>query len=138
LKVFLREAVTTSRDTDNGPEQLKDNATHYVMFLTTACPRIGETNEGKICSMHGDANKIRPACCPFGVGYDVNSRLLDRISREWLWTSEYCPSRMKTSRLMSVPCLQQHQFASPDATWRWILNSTIRTERVRPSIAFLS
>lgn len=70
--------------------QLKDNSRpNYVLFLTDGLPTIGETNEGKICAGAKDANKIRARILSFGVGYDVNSRLLDRISRDGYGLSEY-------------------------------------------------
>ncbi len=70
--------------------QLKDNSRpNYVLFLTDGLPTIGETNEGKICNGAKDANKIRARILSFGVGYDVNSRLLDRISRDGFGLSEY-------------------------------------------------
>jgi Ca-activated chloride channel homolog len=70
--------------------QLKDNSRpNYVLFLTDGLPTIGETNEGKIAAAAKDANKIRARILSFGVGYDVNSRLLDRISRDGFGLSEY-------------------------------------------------
>jgi len=70
--------------------QLKDNSRpNYVMFLTDGLPTIGETNEGKICLTAKDANKVRARLLTFGVGYDVNSRLLDRLSRDGFGMSEY-------------------------------------------------
>lgn len=70
--------------------QLKDNSRpNYVLFLTDGLPTIGETNEAKICAAAKDANKIRARVLSFGVGYDVNSRLLDRVSREGFGLSEY-------------------------------------------------
>lgn len=69
---------------------IKDNSRpNYVMFLTDGLPTIGETNEGKICAAAKDANKVRTRILSFGVGYDVNSRLLDRISRDGFGLSEY-------------------------------------------------
>jgi len=69
---------------------LKDNSRpNYVLFLTDGLPTVGETNEGKICVGARDANKIRARILSFGVGYDVNSRLLDRISRDGFGLSEY-------------------------------------------------
>lgn len=70
--------------------QLKDNSRpNYVLFLTDGLPTIGETNEGRICASAKDSNKIRARILSFGVGYDVNSRLLDRISRDGFGLSEY-------------------------------------------------
>ena len=70
--------------------QLKDSSRpNYVLFLTDGLPTIGVTNEGQIASGAKEANKIRARILSFGVGYDVNSRLLDRISRDGFGLSEY-------------------------------------------------
>ena len=70
--------------------QLKDNSRpNYILFLTDGLPTIGVTNEGQICQAAKDANKVHARLLSFGVGYDVNSRLLDRISRDGNGLSEY-------------------------------------------------
>ena len=70
--------------------QLKDNSRpNYILFLTDGLPTVGVTNEGQICQAAKDSNKVRARVLSFGVGYDVNSRLLDRISRDGFGLSEY-------------------------------------------------
>lgn len=70
--------------------QLKDNSRpNYILFLTDGLPTVGVTNEGQICHAAKDSNKVRARVLSFGVGYDVNSRLLDRISRDGFGLSEY-------------------------------------------------
>ncbi|MBX3444481.1 MAG: VWA domain-containing protein [Planctomyces sp.] len=70
--------------------QLKDDKRpSYVLFLTDGLPTVGETGEAKIAAASKDANKVRARILSFGVGYDVNSRLLDRISRDNSGASEY-------------------------------------------------
>ncbi len=70
--------------------QLKDSSRpNYVLFLTDGLPTIGVTNEAQIASGAKEANKIRARILSFGVGYDVNSRLLDRIARDGFGLSEY-------------------------------------------------
>ncbi len=70
--------------------QLKDSARpNFVLFLTDGLPTIGETNEAKIVAAAKGANGVRARVLPFGVGYDVNSRLLDRLARENFGLSEY-------------------------------------------------
>ena len=70
--------------------QLKDNShPNYILFLTDGLPTIGVTNEGLICQAAKEANKVHARILSFGVGYDVNSRLLDRISRDGNGLSEY-------------------------------------------------
>ncbi|MBP87034.1 MAG: hypothetical protein CMJ64_10015 [Planctomycetaceae bacterium] len=62
---------------------------NYVIFLTDGQPTIGETNESKIVASATKRNQVRARIVSFGVGYDVNSRLLDRISRENHGQTEY-------------------------------------------------
>ncbi len=61
----------------------------YVVFLTDGLPTAGETKEAAIASNVKQANAQHARIFSFGVGYDVNSRLLDRLSREHNGLSEY-------------------------------------------------
>ena len=70
--------------------QLQDTSRpSYVLFLTDGLPTAGETNEMKIIENARQNNKVRARIFSFGVGYDVNSRLLDRLVRENFGQSEY-------------------------------------------------
>lgn len=70
--------------------QLKDSSRpNYVLFLTDGLPTVGERNEAKIVEAAKASNQVRARVLPFGVGYDVNSRLLDRLARENFGLSEY-------------------------------------------------
>ncbi|MHB8901394.1 MAG: VIT and vWA domain-containing protein, partial [Thermoguttaceae bacterium] len=61
----------------------------YVVFLTDGLPTAGKTDEAQIVQRAKEANKVRARVFTFGVGYDVNSRLLDRLVRENFGQSEY-------------------------------------------------
>jgi len=61
----------------------------YIVFLTDGLPTAGETNEMKIAANIKEANKLHARVFAFGVGYDVNSRLLDKLVRENFGQSEY-------------------------------------------------
>ncbi len=61
----------------------------YVVFLTDGLPTVGETNELRIAKNCQEANKFGARLISFGVGFDVNSRLLDRLARENSGQSEY-------------------------------------------------
>ncbi len=70
--------------------QLQDTSRpNFVIFLTDGLPTVGETNEAKIVANARAANKVRARIFDFGVGYDVNSRLLDKLARENFGISEY-------------------------------------------------
>src|SRR6185437_2344695 len=49
----------------------------------------GEVNEQKIVAAAQAKNRVRARVVAFGVGYDVNSRLLDKLVRENFGQSEY-------------------------------------------------
>ncbi len=66
-----------------------DSRPGYVLFLTDGLPTAGETRETSIAARCREANKTRARVFAFGVGYDVNARLLDRISGGNSGTSEY-------------------------------------------------
>lgn len=71
-------------------EQLKDKSRpNYVLFLTDGLPTVGETNEQKIAANAKQKNEIRARVFVFGVGYDLNARLLDKLARENFGISEY-------------------------------------------------
>lgn len=65
------------------------NRPSYVLFLTDGLPTAGETKETAITANCKGANKSRVRIFSFGVGFDVNARLLDRISGGNSGTSEY-------------------------------------------------
>lgn len=61
----------------------------YVVFLTDGLPTAGETNEAAIVANAKTANKMHARLFAFGVGYDLNSRLLDKLVRENFGQSEF-------------------------------------------------
>jgi Ca-activated chloride channel family protein len=61
----------------------------YVIFLTDGLPTEGEMGESAIVKHSEEANHVRARVFAFGVGYDVNSRLLDRLARANFGQSEY-------------------------------------------------
>ena len=62
---------------------------NYVLFLTDGLPTVGEMNELNIAKNAAAANSVSARLFTFGVGFDVNSRLLDRLSREQRGQSVY-------------------------------------------------
>ncbi|QGJ69699.1 von Willebrand factor type A [Planctomycetales bacterium 10988] len=54
----------------------------YLIFLTDGIPTAGETNDAKIVEHTKDWNQVGARMINLGVGFDVNSRLLDYLSRE--------------------------------------------------------
>ena len=62
---------------------------NYIVFLTDGLPTAGQTNEMKIAENAKKANSHGARIFAFGVGYDVNSRLIDRLVRDSSGQSEY-------------------------------------------------
>jgi Ca-activated chloride channel homolog len=73
----------------------------YILFLTDGLPTTGETNETKIVEAARQNNKHRARVISMGVGYDVNGRLLDRISRTNYGQSEYVRPDEDIERVVS-------------------------------------
>ncbi|HLJ47660.1 MAG TPA: VIT domain-containing protein [Bryobacteraceae bacterium] len=62
---------------------------NYVFFLTDGQPTVGERGEVNIASNAARENKVNARMFVFGVGFDVNGRLLDRLARELRGQSVY-------------------------------------------------
>lgn len=60
-----------------------------IVFLTDGCPTIGVTNEVRILENVAKANKNQSRIFVFGVGYDVNVRLLDKMAADNGGTRNY-------------------------------------------------
>lgn len=70
--------------------QLQDSSRPtYVVFMTDGLPTAGVTNEMQIVENASQANKVRARVFCFGVGYDVNSRLLEKLARTGFGYTEY-------------------------------------------------
>jgi len=61
----------------------------YVIFLTDGLPTQGEKNAAKIVQNAVERNNVRARIFNFGVGYDVNSRMLDKLSQACFGQSQY-------------------------------------------------
>src|SRR5260370_12837418 len=62
---------------------------NYLFFLTDGQPTSGETIEARIAANAAQENKVHARMFVFGVGFDVNGRLLDRLAREMRGQSVY-------------------------------------------------
>ena len=70
--------------------QLKDaDRPTYIVFLTDGLPTDGETNEAKIVAQSKTENQVHARVFSFGVGYDVNAAILDKLVRENFGQSAY-------------------------------------------------
>jgi Ca-activated chloride channel family protein len=62
---------------------------NYVLFLTDGLPTVGTTETADILRHVQQANTSRSRVFVFGVGNDVNTELLDRLSSDHRGTSVY-------------------------------------------------
>lgn len=68
-----------------------DDRPSYLIFLTDGLPTAGITDLGKITEEAKAANKQRTHLFAFGVGYDVNAVLLDRLGADNFGLADYVP-----------------------------------------------
>lgn len=62
---------------------------NYIVFLTDGLPTVGITEIGEILKNIVSANETKSRIFAFGVGNDVNTELLDKISSQNRGTSVY-------------------------------------------------
>jgi uncharacterized protein YegL len=73
-----------------GLRQIEDSReASFIVFLTDGLPTVGETNIMNILKNVEAANTSNTRLFVFGVGYDVNTRLLDRLAQDNHATSDY-------------------------------------------------
>jgi Ca-activated chloride channel family protein len=81
------------------------NAPTYIIFLTDGQPTVGNTAIDQIIKNTTRLNEARARLFVFGVGYDVNTNLLDRLAEQNKGVPEYVlPDEnieVKVSRLSS-------------------------------------
>ena len=61
-------------------EKPDPNRPRIIVFLTDGCPTVGERNESRILENVAQANANQSRIFVFGVDYDVNVRLLDKMA----------------------------------------------------------
>lgn len=80
----IDEALTTAMDMIQDESQ-----PNYIVFLTDGMPTTGETDEMRIVTNARESNDLRARLITFGVGFDVNARLLERLIHANFGQSEY-------------------------------------------------
>jgi Ca-activated chloride channel family protein len=74
----------------SGLEQIqRADGASFIIFLTDGLPTVGQTDINTILTNVKDANRSSTRIFVFGVGYDVNTRLLDRLAEDNHATSDY-------------------------------------------------
>ena len=70
-------------------EKPNPNRPRIIVFLTDGCPTTGETNAARILENVAKANRNLSRIFVFGVGYDVNDHLLDKMAADNGGTRNY-------------------------------------------------
>ncbi|MHC4295491.1 MAG: VIT domain-containing protein, partial [Planctomycetota bacterium] len=88
-------------------KMLRDNGEpkrpRYLIFLTDGLPTVGKTDEKTILKDTREANAAGVRLFAFGVGYDVNIRLLDKLVGENHGKSDYVkPAENIESKISSL------------------------------------
>jgi Ca-activated chloride channel family protein len=73
----INDALLTGLD-----NMREDSLANMIIFLTDGQPTVGEVNETQILSNIRTANTQNSRIFVFGVGYDVNTHLLDKLADE--------------------------------------------------------
>ncbi|HEV8067417.1 MAG TPA: VIT and VWA domain-containing protein [Planctomycetaceae bacterium] len=66
-----------------------DKRPSYILFLTDGVPTVGERSERTIVSNARNVDRVHARIFNLGIGFDVNGRLLDRLSRAFNGQSAY-------------------------------------------------
>ena len=82
----IHEALQTAM---NLPKRSRASRPAYVIFLTDGQPTVGKTDEKDILADTKEANKVGARLFAFGVGYQPNVRLLDKLVAENDGRSDY-------------------------------------------------
>ncbi|MBW2704157.1 MAG: VWA domain-containing protein, partial [Deltaproteobacteria bacterium] len=73
---------------------------NLVVFITDGHPTVGETDPGRIVKNVTKANRVAAKVFVFGVGNEINTHLLDRISGENNADSTYVKPNAEIAKLL--------------------------------------
>lgn len=71
----IEEALQMALKAESSPGR-----SHLIIFMTDGKPTIGETNEDKLLQSIGKVNPAQTRIFTFGIGDDLNTHLLDRLT----------------------------------------------------------
>ena len=83
----------------------------YLILMSDGEPTVGETDETKLTNRAARQRGVR--IFDFGIGYDVNTHLLDKLAREHRGTSQYVEPGENLEQAVSALCTK---IASPAMT----------------------
>jgi Ca-activated chloride channel family protein len=117
IQAALREAFQ---------EESPSNRLPIVLFVTDGLPSVGEQNPERIAAQ-AEQSHGRARLFAFGVGYDVNTYLLDRLTAAGRGSTQYVQSDQEVESALgglitkiSMPVLTDLEIADAPATLREI------------------
>ena len=84
IHAALKEAMQTVSEAPG-----RDGRPAYIIFLTDGLPTVGNTEPKDILADTLKANAANARLFAFGVGYDVNAQLLDKLAEQNAGRSDY-------------------------------------------------
>ncbi len=75
----MEEALRLALSGRENPSENRSRP-HMIIFITDGRPTIGETDEGKLLEKIKKANPGAIRVFTFGIGYEINTHLLDKIT----------------------------------------------------------
>ncbi|MCP4132133.1 MAG: VWA domain-containing protein [bacterium] len=84
----IEEALSLALKAENSP-----NRSHMILFITDGKPTIGETNEQRLIKKMTRSNSSNTRIFTFGIGYDINTHLLDKITKQTRAYRTYIPPK---------------------------------------------
>lgn len=107
----------------------KSETPTYILFLTDGVPTVGITDIDRIAIDTRAQNEGRARIFVFGVGHDVNTRLLDRLAQENGGPTEYVlPEEDIESKVSRIAA----KISQPAMTDLKLVFSNIRVDLVYP------
>jgi len=85
----IDEALAKALDERTGAGGGDPNRLFLVVFMTDGMPTVGDTNEDVILKHANDHSRGSVRVFSFGVGHDVNTKLLDMVAEQTRGYSQY-------------------------------------------------
>jgi Ca-activated chloride channel family protein len=98
--------------------------TSYIIHLSDGIPTVGERDEQRIVANATKANSRRSRIFNVGVGYDVNSKLINRLSAACFGQSFYVAPEENVEATVSALYDRLGQPALSDVRWSFVSDRT--------------
>ncbi|MBN1554677.1 MAG: VWA domain-containing protein [Phycisphaerae bacterium] len=82
LKAKIKEHITLPSGKPGPWREMPNTNPTYIIFLTDGLPTVGVTDEKSILKTASEYNQWNARIFTFGVGYDVNVPLLDKLTEQ--------------------------------------------------------